>query len=416
MKNWLSKTVLLLSVVSLFNDFAGELLYPILPLYLLSIGYGVIWIGLLEGIAEAVAGLTKAWFGEWSDNKGMRLPFIRIGYLLSALSKPLLALFAFAPWVILMRTTDRIGKGVRTGARDAMLADEVGKEHRGKVFGFHRSMDTFGAVIGPSLALVWLAFHQGEDFHSLFLFSLIPGMLCVLLLFFVKEKKRQVKSNKLPTTSFLSFTYWKKASPDFRKLVIGIVGFTLFNSSDMFLLLLVKIIFSKGIVLGSYSINSDMLVVAFYVFYNLVYSLFSFPAGILADKFGSKRMLLLGYACFALAYGGMAWVAFINEPNLIFVIFCFMIYGFYSACTDGISKAWLSNLCANEDKGVALGLYAGLTSMATLIASVTAGVLWSFKGPAIVFLLGATMAIIVFFYINLVCKSPQTKFVTNENN
>ena len=214
----------------------------------------------------------------------------------------------------------------------------------------------------------------------------------------------------------MSFTYWKKASPDFRKLVIGIVGFTLFNSSDMFLLLLVKIIFSKGIVLGSYSINSDMLVVAFYVFYNLVYSLFSFPAGILADKFGSKRMLLLGYACFALAYGGMAWVAFINEPNLIFVIFCFMIYGFYSACTDGISKAWLSNLCVNEDKGVALGLYAGLTSMATLIASVTAGVLWSFKGPAIVFLLGATMAIIVFFYINLVCKSPQTKFVTNENN
>src|SRR6187551_3233551 len=166
----------------MLNDIAGELLYPVLPLYMASIGYGAIWIGMLEGFAEAVAGLTKGWFGEWSDKRGRRLPFVRFGYLISALSKPMLALFASAPWALLMRSSDRLGKGVRTGARDALLAEEAG-HHKGKVFGFHRSFDTLGAVIGPVLALTWLAFHKGENYNSLFYFALIPGLLCVLLLF-----------------------------------------------------------------------------------------------------------------------------------------------------------------------------------------------------------------------------------------
>ncbi|HET6991054.1 MAG TPA: MFS transporter, partial [Bacteroidia bacterium] len=301
MKNWLTRTVIILSAVSLLNDIAGELLYPVLPLYMASIGYGAIWIGILEGLAEAVAGLTKGWFGEWSDKKGRRLPFVQFGYLLSALSKPLLAVFAFAPWAILMRSTDRLGKGIRTGARDAMLADQAGKENRGKIFGFHRALDTAGAVLGPSLALIWLAFHKAGNYKSLFFYAFIPGLLCVLLLFLVREKRTQAKISGLPASPLSSFGYWRKANPEFRKLVSAIVAFTLFNSSDMFLLLLVKLIFKSGIHIGNYSVSSDMLVVGFYIFYNLVYTIFSYPAGFLSDKFGPKRMLLIGYSCFAFA-------------------------------------------------------------------------------------------------------------------
>lgn len=417
-KSWLSKTVLLLSLVSLLNDVAGELLYPVLPLYMASIGYGAIWIGVLEGCAEAIAGLTKGWFGEWSDKRGMRLPFVRVGYLLSALAKPLLALFASAPWALLMRSSDRLGKGIRTGARDALLAEEAG-EHKGKVFGFHRSLDTFGAVIGPILALTWLAFHKGEDYKSLFYFALIPGLLCVLLLFLVKEKKVEKKKFTLTANPFSSFSYWKRASPDYRKLVGGILAFTLFNSSDMFLLLLVKNIFKGGITIdfnGPTAISSDMIVVGFYIFYNIIYAVASYPAGVLADKFGPKKMMLIGFSCFALAYGGMAFAALGWIPgsmSLGFVLACFIIYGFYTACTDGVSKAWVSVLCDKEDKGLALGLFSGLQSFATLGASVAAGLIWVFIHPATVFFSAAVMSGIIIFYITFAMKSTNRKIQIN---
>jgi MFS family permease len=417
-RNWLTKTVLLLSIVSLLNDVAGELLYPVLPLYMASIGYGAIWIGVLEGFAEAIAGLTKGWFGEWSDKRGMRLPFVRLGYLLSALSKPMLALFASAPWALFMRSSDRLGKGIRTGARDALLAEEAG-ENKGKVFGFHRSFDTLGAVIGPLLALTWLAFHKDGNYKSLFYFALIPGLLCVLLLFIVKEKKTEKKSFTLSTNPFSSFSYWKRSSAEYRKLVGGIIAFTLFNSSDLFLLLLVKNIFKDGITIdfnGPTFIGSDMIVVGFYIFYNIIYAIASYPAGAMADKFGPKSMMIAGFACFALAYGGMAfaalgWIA--ATASFAFVLGCFIIYGFYAAFTDGVSKAWISVLCKNEDKGLALGLFSGLQSFATLSASVTAGLLWTFIHPATFFFSAAVMSGIIIFYITFGMKSTDRTIQIN---
>ncbi|MDQ3111580.1 MAG: MFS transporter [Bacteroidota bacterium] len=412
MKSWLSKTVLLLSIVSLLNDVAGELLYPVLPLYMAGIGYGAIWIGMLEGCAEAIAGLTKGWFGEWSDKRGVRLPFIRFGYLLSALSKPLLAAFASAPWALLMRSSDRLGKGIRTGARDALLAEEAGS-HKGKVFGFHRSLDTLGAVIGPALALTWLAFHKEGEYKSLFYFALIPGLLCVLLLFLVKEKKSERKEFKVTTSPFSSFSYWKRAGSEYRKLVGAILAFTLFNSSDLFLLLLVKSIFKNGMTLyfdTPVAISSDMIVVGFYIFYNIIYAVASYPAGVLADRTGAKRMMIIGFICFALAYGGMAFTALgcISEKaSLGFVLACFVIYGFYAACTDGVSKAWVSALCKNEDKGLALGLFSGLQSFATLGASLAAGIIWTFINPATVFFSAAVMSVIIIFYITFALKSTK---------
>jgi len=158
-RSYLTQTIVTLSLVSLLTDIASEMLYPIMPVYLSSIGFTALWIGVLEGLAEAVVGLSKAWFGNLSDRSGRRAPFIKTGYLLSAISKPMMALFTWPAWIFLARSTDRLGKGIRTGARDAMLADESEPVHRGKVFGFHRGMDTLGAAIGPCCALVYLIFY-----------------------------------------------------------------------------------------------------------------------------------------------------------------------------------------------------------------------------------------------------------------
>ena len=172
----ITRTIWILSLVSLFTDIASEMLYPVMPVFLKHIGFSIIFIGVLEGVAEAVAGLSKSYFGKLSDKSGKRLPFVQLGYALSAISKPMMAVFIFPLWIFLSRTIDRLGKGLRTGARHAMLSDEATKETKGRVFGFHRSMDTFGAVIGPSIALLYLYYHP-NDYTSLFLIAFIPGII-----------------------------------------------------------------------------------------------------------------------------------------------------------------------------------------------------------------------------------------------
>lgn len=180
---YISKTVWVLSLVSLFTDIASEMLYPVLPIYLKSIGYSILFIGILEGITEVVAGYGKGYFGQLSDVTGKRVPFVRLGYTLSAISKPLLSI-GQVPFVVLFsRILDRIGKGVRTGARDAILSAEATNKTKARVFGFHRSMDTLGAVLGPSLALVYLYFHP-KDYAFLFYFAFLPGMIAIGFTFF----------------------------------------------------------------------------------------------------------------------------------------------------------------------------------------------------------------------------------------
>ena len=180
---YITRTVWVLSLVSLFTDAASEMLYPIMPIYLKSIGFSIVLIGILEGFAEATAGFSKGYFGKLSDNAGKRIPFVQIGYAFSAISKPMMAIFIYPIWIFFARTIDRFGKGIRTGARDALLSDEATSETKGQVFGFHRSMDTLGAVIGPSLALIYLYFYpqdyktkstkccQTKVYNSLFLIS-----------------------------------------------------------------------------------------------------------------------------------------------------------------------------------------------------------------------------------------------------
>ena len=189
---YITKTVWTLSLVSLFTDTASEMLYPIMPVYLKTIGFSIVLIGILEGVAEASAGLSKGYFGKLSDNSGKRVPFVQIGYMFSAISKPMMALFIYPFWIFFARTVDRFGKGIRTGARDAILSDEATPSTKGKVFGFHRSMDTLGAVLGPTVALLYLYFNP-QQYKQLFYLAFIPGLFAVAASFFLKEKKNKRK-------------------------------------------------------------------------------------------------------------------------------------------------------------------------------------------------------------------------------
>ncbi len=382
---FLTRTIWILSLISLLTDTASEMLYPIMPLYLKSIGFSIVLIGVLEGIAEAVAGLSKGYFGKLSDHTGKRMPFVQWGYALSALSKPLMAVFVYPLWVFFVRTIDRLGKGLRTGARDAILSDEATPATKGKVFGFHRSMDTLGAVLGPLLALLYLQFYPG-DYTTLFVIALAPGLLAIFCSFLLKDKAT-VQNPVSERVSFFSFIgYWKTSPLVYRKLVTGLLLFALLNSSDVFLLLKAK---QAGL--------SDSNVIMIYIFYNLVYALFAFPLGILADKIGLKKMFMTGLLLFAIVYAGMAYTT--NE-HIFYLLF--FLYGVYAAATEGVSKAWISNITNKKDTATAIGTYTGFQSICTMLASSLAGLVWYQFGAMITFLITGSAVVLVILYISFV--------------
>ncbi len=390
----ITKTVWILSLVSLFTDMASEMLYPIMPLFLKQIGYSAIFIGVLEGVAEAVAGLTKSYFGKRSDAMGKRLPFIQLGYGLSAISKPMLAIFIYPWWVFFSRTTDRLGKGIRTGARDAMLSDECNPETKGRVFGFHRSMDTLGAVFGPAIALIYLYFNP-EHYQMLFIIAVVPGVLAIISTLFIKEFKKQVtKKKEIVQASLFAFTsYWKGSPANYKKLVAGLLLFALINSSDIFLLLKMK---ESG--------QSDTVIIGIYIFYNLVYAICAYPLGILADKIGLKSILITGLCIFSIVYTGFA----LNENMYVFFLL-FALYGIYAAATEGISKAWISNLVPKNETASALGTFSGFQSICALIASSLCGLLWYHLGAVFTFLVTAviSLAVIIYLYFLKITDSPK---------
>ena len=384
---YISRTVWILSLISLLTDTASEMLYPIMPVYLKSIGFSIVLIGVLEGLAEATAGLSKGYFGKLSDTSGKRIPFIQIGYALSAISKPMMAIFVYPVWIFFARTIDRFGKGIRTGARDALLSDESGKSAKGKVFGFHRSMDTLGAVLGPSLGLVFLYFYP-QDYKMLFFIAFIPGLLAVFTSLLLKESKITEKIQRKPEPLFSFLKYWKESPEAYRKLVAGLLLFTLFNSSDVFLLLKAK---ESGL--------TDTAVIGVYIFYNLVYALFAFPIGILADKIGMKPIFISGLIIFSSVYFGMSL-----STDLYLFFALFFLYGIYASATEGISKAWISTITNKKDTATAIGTYTGLQSIFTMLASSLTGLIWFQFGSKAAFILTATVTLLVSIYFLTVPK------------
>lgn len=386
---FITGNIMALSLVSLFTDVASEMIYPIIPLYLSSIGYSATTIGLLEGIANAVTGLSQGWFGYYSDKTRKPEWFVRIGYGISAVSKPLLAVFpAVYLWLLGARVMDRFGKAVRSASRDAILANDSTPENRGKVFGFHRSLDTLGATLGPIVAVLLLIL-LNDNYRLIFLIAAIPGFFAIYITTRVNPGKYAPRSpRKQPPGIRAYIDFLRNSGIGYRKILIGLVLAAFINGSDFFLLLRAK---EAGL--------SEVTVVLIYVLYNLVYTLVAYPMGALSDRVGFRKVYLLGLVVFGMVYGVMS-----TELSLPVLVIIFMMYGVFTASSDAVCKAWLTKYLTPDTQATGMGLYLTLNSLGFLAATAGTGLLWSLAGSAVAFSVIALLSIIVisyFAFINL---------------
>ena len=377
----LPRAAWVLGLVSLFVDLASEMLYPVVPLFLAgTLGAPFALIGLIEGAAEVTAGLSKGYFGGLSDRLRKRKAFVTAGYALSALSKPLPGLWAAWPGVLVSRVADRVGKGVRTAPRDALLAAYATPANRGRVFGLHRALDTLGAALGPAVALAWLAARPG-DYRPLFFLAFAPAAVGAALTLLVRER---VPAAPPPPGRGSLVAFWREATPAYRRLLGWLVLFALVNSSDVFLILKAREALGDTLALGGY------------ILYNLVYAAAAYPVGGLSDRWGRRPTLAAGLALYALAYLGFAAVGPVLPASPVVFAALFGLYGLYAAATEGVAKAWLADVAPREaSRGRALGLHAAATSLAALVASTGAGVLWGSVGAAAPFVVAAVGAAVV---------------------
>jgi MFS family permease len=379
----ISKNVFILGLVSFFNDVASEMIYPIIPIFLtIILGAPVAIVGLIEGIAESTASILKVVSGWLSDKWRKRKPFVVAGYSFSAISKILLSLAFSWPFVLLARFVDRFGKGTRTSARDALIAESSENSVRGRSFGFHRALDTSGAVVGPLIALLAIHFLD-NNFRLIFFLAFIPACIGILLLlFFVKERKKEANSS--PTFHF----NWRNLDPSFKIFLLISFIFALGNSSDAFLILRAQ---NLGL--------SLTLVVLAYVLFNFTYAIFSMPAGIISDKIGPKKVLLAGFLLFAAVY---LFFGLVHSSLLLWLLF--PVYGMYMALTEGVGKAYISNLVPQEKTGTAFGVYQTTIGLCTFFASLIAGLLWTYIGVSAPFIFGSVMAVLSAFLFVILGK------------
>ena len=370
-------TVVVLGLVSFFNDLASEMIYPIVPIFLTTVLHTSIPIvGFIEGLVEALASITKYFFGAYSDYLQKRKVFVTVGYSFGAVSKLLIGLAFGWPMVLFARIVDRLGKGLRTAARDSLLLENSTPENKGYIFGFHRAFDSLGAVFGPLLALVALYFLK-DNIRQTFFIAFIPGVIAVcLLIFLVKEKKTEVKKEK---SKFVRISFKNMDSKLKLFMLISFI-FAAGNSSDVFLLLQAK---RLGL--------ATTAVILAYVLYNISQTVFSTPAGILSDKFGARKIFAGGLLVFSIVY---LFFGLVNST--VWLWFLFPIYGVYIAATDGVSKAYLSEFIKKKESGTYFGAYYTLTAIGTFLASLVGGLLWYFINPHATFLYGSTMAFISF--------------------
>lgn len=392
----INKNVFVLGIVSFFNDIASEMIYPLVPIFLTSVlGAPVAVVGLIEGIAESAASFFKLLFGWLSDKSKQRKGFVAAGYTLSSFSKLILGFAYVWPVVLLGRFADRTGKGVRTSARDALISESASEKDRGKAFGFHRSLDTMGAVLGPLLAL-FLISHFQNNFRPVFLLAAVPAFVGVLLLvLLVKEKK---KERAVGDASRVFEFKWKKLPPSFKIFLFISVIFAIGNSSDAFLILRAE---NLGL--------SAALTVLAYVLYNTSFALFSTPAGSIADKIGAKKVLHSGFVIFALVYFAFGFVA---EQTFIWLLF--PLYGIYMALTEGVGKAYIANLIQADQLGTAYGAYNMAVGLCTFFASFIAGLLWTYIGPSVPFIFGGAMALLAAILFIFLEKRIETQLPREE--
>lgn len=368
------RNVVLLGLVSFFNDIAAEMIYPIVPIFLTSVlGASMAAVGMIEGIAEATASLSKFIFGYISDYLQKRKPFVVGGYILGTLSKMLMGLAFAWPLVLFARIIDRLGKGLRTAARDSLLLDNATPTNKGFIFGFHRTFDSLGAVLGPLVALVLIAL-LNDNLRLIFFLAFIPSLVgVILLIIFVKETKRT--DEKTPPRQLIKLS-WSGISPRLKMFLLVSFLFAAGNSSDVFLLLNAK-------QLGF----TTTLVVLVYVLYNISQTVFATPAGGIADRIGARKVYAGGLAVFAVVY---FLFGLVRNPIWLWILF--PIYGVYIAATDGVSKSYIAEFISHEESGTFFGLHQTLTAVAGFLASFIGGLLWVKLGATATFWYGSLMA------------------------
>lgn len=388
------KNIIFLGLISFFMDISSEMVYPIIPLYLVSaFGATPAIVGIIEGIAESTAGLLKVFSGYVTDKYKCKKPVAFIGYATGFIYK--LALLFATSWagILTARVIDRLGKGIRTAPRDVLVSESANKNEMGKSFGIHKAMDMAGSSIGIFLAyflLKNLGNHQ-TDYKMIFAVSVIPTILALLMFMFVKEKKE-------PRNPKIREHFWKNFSAlDGRlKLYLLVVFlFTLGNSSNSFLLLRAK---SAGF--------DDTNVILLYFLYNLTVSILSVPFGKLSDKIGRKRVLTSGYLLFSIVYLGFAFAT----KSVTFIII-FFVYGIFTAMTAGVERALIAEISPIELKGTMLGLHSTIAGIALLPASVICGFLWECFGSTVPFVFGASMSALAAILLMIFFRTPDEEYI-----
>ena len=376
----LTRNILIVGLISLFTDLSSEMVFPLIPLYLVFLGGGGFVVALVEGAAETTASLLKVFSGYWSDKIKKRKPFVIAGYSLSTITKPL---FAFAnSWLIVLfvRVFERIGKGIRTAPRDAIIAESCDSCVRGKSYGFHRTMDSLGAIIGATIALILFPIY---GFKNIFLYAFIPGIIAVICIIFIKEKQKITECKEEKALSMkISF---KQLPRNLRIFIFIATVFTIGNFGYPFLMLRTK--------MG----NSNDTAILFYLIFLIVSTILSIPTGILSDKIGRKPVILTGYFMFA-----FICVILIFYSTFYILLLCFILFGIFSAMIEGVQRAYVVDLAPSELKATALGTFHTSIGLIALPGGLIGGLIWDVISPEATFfyaLVFTLSAIVMFMFL-----------------
>jgi MFS family permease len=383
-RSGLTRNVVILGIVSLLNDGASEMIYPLLPVFLMSVlGAGPAALGVIEGIAEATASLLKLYSGYLSDRVRKRKGWIVAGYSLSNIIRPLIAFSSTWLHVLVLRFSDRVGKGLRTSPRDAIIAESTAVEFRGKAYGFHRAMDHAGAIVGPLAATALLVIFD-NDLKTVFLLSFLPGLLAVGMLLFGLQEKRPDPS-AVRASSFSVRSAWAEMPHGFRKYLAIILLFTLGNSTDAFLLLRAQ---QLGVAVS--------LLPAIWVVLHIIKMSFSVPGGIISDRIGRKKVIIAGWIVYAVVYA-----AFGAADRQWHAWGLFAVYGVFFGLTEGVEKALVADVAPPHLRGSAFGLYHLVVGIGAFPASVLFGLVWQGWGPAAAFGVGAGIALLASMLLSM---------------
>jgi len=370
----LSGTVIALGLVSLLTDLSSEMIYPLLPAFLVGVlGAGAVSLGLIEGVAESTASVLKVVSGWWSDRMRRRKPLVLAGYGVSGAARPVIGLAASWPVVLALRFLDRVGKGLRTAPRDALICAVTPPPLRGRAYGLHRAMDHAGAVVGPLVA-AGLMTALGLSLRRVFVLAVVPALfVMVVLLFFVPEPAGAAPTDPAAPARLS----WGELDPGFRRLLVALALFTLGNSTDAFLLLR----------LGEAGLGPGAVALVWSL-HHVVKTLGAYGGGRLTDRFGSRALIVCGWLVYAAIYLGFA-----TSPSGAALVALFLVYGVYFALTEPAERAWIAALAPGRLSATAFGFYHGVVGLVALPASVLFGLLWKAFGPAPAFMTGAGLAL-----------------------